>query len=315
MRASAPGKLVISGAYAVLRGAPALVTAVNRRVVADSERNVDFFSREVDEGLKLLGRDGRPWAPRPGYDASALRSGDEKIGLGSSAAICVSSLAVALAGKRGLTSTNEVDASFRDELFRLCRQAHKSAQGGGSGIDVAAAVYGGTLEAQKGTDADDIPTVSPVSLPAGLVFEVWACPEPASTANFVRRVFSAEETHPTPFADALGAQTKASEACVSAARRADPEALIQALRRQHDALLSLGKLSDTPIVLPKIHQLHADLDERSCLLPSGAGGGDISLYVGLQASSASFRLSAESAMMRKISLGLEAPGLTIEFDS
>lgn len=314
MRASAPGKLVISGAYAVLRGAPALVTAVDRRVVADSQRVVDYLSREVDEGLKILSAQG-PVAPRPGYDASALRSGDEKIGLGSSAAICVSSLAIALAGQRGLTSPDEVDATFRDELFGLCRKAHRSAQGGGSGIDVAASVYGGTLEARRGADADEIPVVAPVSLPAGLVFEVWACPEPASTAQFVRRVFSAEETHPIAFASALAAQTESSEACLAAARQANPAALIQALREQHDALLELGSLSETPIVLPKIHRLHSSLSEQACLLPSGAGGGDISLYVGLHGSSASFHDSAKSAMMRKISLGLDAPGLTIEFNT
>ena len=35
MRARAPGKLVLSGAYAVLEGAPALVAAVDRYAVAD----------------------------------------------------------------------------------------------------------------------------------------------------------------------------------------------------------------------------------------------------------------------------------------
>ncbi len=35
MRARAPGKVVLSGAYSVLRGAPAIVTAVDRYVEAD----------------------------------------------------------------------------------------------------------------------------------------------------------------------------------------------------------------------------------------------------------------------------------------
>ena len=39
MRARAPGKLVLSGAYAVLEGAPALVAAVDRYALADSERS------------------------------------------------------------------------------------------------------------------------------------------------------------------------------------------------------------------------------------------------------------------------------------
>ena len=47
MKARAPGKLVMSGAYAVLEGAPALATAVDRYAVADTERAPDRYSREV----------------------------------------------------------------------------------------------------------------------------------------------------------------------------------------------------------------------------------------------------------------------------
>ena len=36
MRASAPGKLLLAGEYAVLSGGPAVVMAVNRRAVADA---------------------------------------------------------------------------------------------------------------------------------------------------------------------------------------------------------------------------------------------------------------------------------------
>jgi len=43
--ARAPGKLVLSGAYAVLSGAPALVVAVDRYVVADSARPAAFLTR------------------------------------------------------------------------------------------------------------------------------------------------------------------------------------------------------------------------------------------------------------------------------
>ena len=46
-RARAPGKLVLSGAYAVLSGAPALVAAVDRYVVADSARPTLFDAPEV----------------------------------------------------------------------------------------------------------------------------------------------------------------------------------------------------------------------------------------------------------------------------
>ena len=43
-RARAPGKIVLSGAYAVLAGAPAIVSAVSRYVTADSERPATFVT-------------------------------------------------------------------------------------------------------------------------------------------------------------------------------------------------------------------------------------------------------------------------------
>ena len=85
MRARAPGKVVISGAYAVLEGAPAIVAAVDRYAVADTARAPDFVSDEVR--VALGGRRA------PLVDASALRADGRKLGLGSSAAILVASLA------------------------------------------------------------------------------------------------------------------------------------------------------------------------------------------------------------------------------
>ena len=41
MKVFAPGKLVLTGAYAVLSGAPAIVFATNRGVYADGERTHD----------------------------------------------------------------------------------------------------------------------------------------------------------------------------------------------------------------------------------------------------------------------------------
>ncbi|MBM4364466.1 MAG: phosphomevalonate kinase, partial [Deltaproteobacteria bacterium] len=81
MIARAPGKLVLSGAYAVLEGAPAIVTAVDRWVTADTGRPADRLTPEVSAAL--AGRTA-PW-----FDAGPLRDGEQKLGLGSSAAILV----------------------------------------------------------------------------------------------------------------------------------------------------------------------------------------------------------------------------------
>ena len=94
MRARAPGKVVISGAYAVLEGAPAIVASVDRYALADTALSSNFVTEEVREALG----DG----PAPWIDASALREGGRKLGLGSSAAILVASLAALELGARGV---------------------------------------------------------------------------------------------------------------------------------------------------------------------------------------------------------------------
>ena len=87
MRACAPGKLVLSGAYSVLEGAPAIVSAVDRYVCCDSARPAELITPEVRAALPA-------GADAPLFDASALRAEGRKLGLGSSAAILVASLAV-----------------------------------------------------------------------------------------------------------------------------------------------------------------------------------------------------------------------------
>src|SRR5262245_30830565 len=73
MLAQAPGKIVLSGAYAVLEGAPALVAAVDRYVIADATRDADLVTPEV---RAAIGSGRAPW-----FDASALRARERKLGL------------------------------------------------------------------------------------------------------------------------------------------------------------------------------------------------------------------------------------------
>ncbi|MGH7271379.1 MAG: hypothetical protein ACREJ3_13200, partial [Polyangiaceae bacterium] len=94
MRVIAPGKLVLSGAYAVLEGAPAIVVAVDRHVV------VDVPSGWLDPG---------PPDTRAIYGDS-----DRKLGLGSSAASLV-----ALYGARALARGDDPrHATIRAQIFR-----------------------------------------------------------------------------------------------------------------------------------------------------------------------------------------------------
>src|SRR5262249_31476637 len=116
-RASAPGKLFLTGEWAVLRGAPALVAAVDRRVSVTIEPGTDGVVVEsLAEGRADRLNLGSAAAPLPGGDAGAVRGairqrreparalrvivdsrafliGERKLGLGRSAATLVAASA------------------------------------------------------------------------------------------------------------------------------------------------------------------------------------------------------------------------------
>ncbi len=322
MKASAPGKLVLSGAYAVLFGAPAIVTAVDRRVIADDSRQTEFEAPEVLAGIPLL--PGQDHAPRlPHFDASALRKDERKLGLGSSAGICVSSLALLLRADLMKAGQPAKADDLRHALFEICLAAHRLAQGGGSGIDVAAACFGKTLiftrpgntlhkVAPEPPSSPELPSLAEVHLPGELVFEIWASRTAASTADFVRAVKSSHSAGEKTIRTALENQSRASHQAAEAAKTGNADGFILALRRQQESLSLLGKGAEIPIVTPEVGALHATLAEQAAFLPSGAGGGDVSLYVGRTPTTPAFRAAANQAGLEAVSLNLDAEGLRFE---
>ncbi|TMQ03453.1 MAG: hypothetical protein E6J90_53440, partial [Deltaproteobacteria bacterium] len=179
MIATAPGKLIVTGEYAVLDGATALVVAVDRRAVARRnaqprgsspflvavaaeiaarwgadhpaagaalEISVDssaFYDRASQRRLAVtpLGSSVAASAIDPGRPAGI--GGGQKLGLGSSAAVTVAATALAL------ESLDRRSAIDRDEILEVALAAHARAQGPrgarGSGADIAASVHGGTI--------------------------------------------------------------------------------------------------------------------------------------------------------------------------
>lgn len=263
MKVRAPGKIVLSGAYAVLHGAPALVSAVDRYVLADTTKAPERVTPETRAAL--------PDGPHPYFDAAALRAADRKLGLGSSAAILVACVCAA----RGL------DPSLREPreaLFRSCLTAHRAAQAGGSGIDVAAATFGGTLCYQL---REGRATYRSVTLPAGLVLEVWSCREAADTREFLQRVEQLAERDPAAHQQLMSELERAANLAVQACERADAPRMLEAWRLQAEGLLQLGKAAAIPIFTPPLRALSRTAAQQGAVvMPAGAGGGDIALYVG-----------------------------------
>ena len=172
--ASAPGKVVLSGEYAVLDGAPAICMAVDRRarvtvhahdqqwhsVVAPGFSATEGRFVTVEGGIEwLAGGDSyglfeavwRETNAAPAEYLSFSLDTEEfldaesgiKIGIGSSAA-----LAAALASSLCATICPDFDAA------QVARVAHRKFQDNlGSGVDVACSLLGGLIEYRM--DRDD----------------------------------------------------------------------------------------------------------------------------------------------------------------
>lgn len=302
MIARAPGKLVLSGAYAVLEGAPCLVAAVDCYVVADAARPAPFVTDEVraalDAGALGAGAPGAPW-----FDASALREhapdgSSRKLGLGSSAAILAASLAAAL----GDAFASE--AALRATIFPLALAAHRKAQGGGSGVDVAASVYGGVLHAHLSPGGDL--GAAPHHLPFSTVVDVFASPVAAVTRELLGRVRSLATRSPARHRACLDAAAAGARAAVEARSVAT---LVLAISTQTDALTALGEAAGAPIVTEEVAALRAAATaEGGTFAPSGAGGGDIAIFVGRAPSSEGFRALARARGLTWIDVEVGAAG-------
>ncbi|WP_437922584.1 hypothetical protein WMF37_26465 [Sorangium sp. So ce291] len=326
----APGKLVLSGAYAVLEGAPALVAAVDRYVVADLARPADLVTEEVQAAIDAGALDRAVW-----FDAAALRSAapaapaagpsapaappleaSRKLGLGSSAAILVATLAARAAARASTMATAAAAAAAVGQpmpawdtraLFLDALAAHRRAQGGGSGVDVAASVYGGVLCCRLGPGGEL--AVTPHALPGRLAVEVFASDASARTSDMLERVRALAASAPEAHRALLGAAAEGARAAVAAA---DVRALVAALDRQVDALAELGDRAGAPIVTPALRRLRpAAAAEGASLAPSGAGGGDVSIFVGAAPPSAAFLEAARASGLERVPMSLGAPGVHV----
>jgi phosphomevalonate kinase len=306
--ARAPGKVVLSGAYSVLEGAPAIVVAVDRYVTADSARPADFVTQEVAAAVSEGAIDAAP-----GFDASALRQtlpdgSSRKLGLGSSAAILVASLGAAL-GERFAD-----ESALREAIFPIALSAHRRAQGGGSGIDVAAGVHGGVLRCRLDAVQGSAPLsatgaldVALHSLPPGVHMDVFASPVAAQTPALLARVRAFASGDPSAYRALMEKAETGARRAVDARSALD---LVVALRSQVDALCELGRRAGAPIVTDEVAELmDAARAEGAAFGPSGAGGGDIAIHVGAAPASAAFHALARARGLGSLGLQMGARGL------
>jgi phosphomevalonate kinase len=302
VRARAPGKLVLTGAYAVLAGAPAIVVAVDRYAVADGARRAASSPAEVSVAF------GAELAPE--LDLASLQAEDgRKLGLGSSAAAVVAAL-----GAQALERGRDLgDPATRGALFRAAREAHAEVQAGGSGVDIAASVYGGMLRYQLvGNES----SIQRMVVPADLTLQAYASDRSARTSDLRARVDAAGRRDPAAAGVLADAMAYVAERAADAMTAGDAAAFVATVRDYERCLGRLGAFADAPIVPEGWGALaQRALSEGGAFIPSGAGGGDVAVWLGPGAPSASFQSDAASLGLRPLRLGIDPTGVAADIDS
>lgn len=246
---------------------------------------------EITEGL------ARPCS----VDTGALETGGKKLGLGSSAAALVAALALR-AHARGADVTT---APVRDAICTRAREVHSRVQGGGSGVDVAASTYGGALRFTRGR-------AEPISLP-GVRVTAFFSGASARTSTLRERVAHLAEQEPALYLERMSALEALAQSASAAVASGDGALFVSAVAEQLGALGALGRAADAPIVLPAFAALgEVAAAERAAFIPSGAGGGDVGVFVGMKAPSPSFMKRAEALSMLHIPIAVDTRGVHIE---
>jgi phosphomevalonate kinase len=347
--ASAPGKVILLGEYAVLAGAPALVAAVDRRATATIEPESglagDIRVLAPDLGIDVratIGRDGAvSWAAdattasRLHLVASALRAAYSDADMhennvipggfarGYTLTLSTRAFFDAPGSKLGLGSSAALAVALTGALRRhlglpqaslaeLVR-LHRTMQGGrGSGVDIGAAHTGGIV-IYTGGDTD-APAATPVTLPPSLHWCFVFTGRSASTPRMLGQLRDWRRDHADGYAARMTQLAGIADAGARAVRGGDVTATLDAIGAYADGLDALGRDAAIDIMSAEHRDIRNAAGECGVIYkPSGAGGGDIGIGVSGDSSHIDALRRALSARgYRMIDVAVDAQGLTVE---
>jgi phosphomevalonate kinase len=290
--ASAPGKIVLCGEYAVLDGAPAICMAVNRRARAavsrtDSRHHTVRTSGHIEgEWQFRVAEDGMlEWADNgsPADGLKLLREAMRSIDASDALEIGLDTTAFFDTGskqKLGLGSSAALTAALVSALYDVTRNpgdvvtesiaAHRRLQHGrGSGADIATSMNGGLIDYSTA----DSGTCRPLQWPDGLEYAVLWSGRPANTSQKLQKLGQ------YPGSSASAATLRAASEAVAEIWPAGSVAdLLDGLARYTDALMQFD-VDHGLGIFDAGHRELTELAAKQNLLykPCGAGGGDIGM--------------------------------------
>lgn len=301
--ASAPGKALLCGEYAVLDGAPAVVAAVGRRAIARWSDGPEAMSPEVAATLEraraLLG-------DVPGsltIDATELRRDDVKLGLGSSAAGAAASAAAVFASH----GEDLRDESVRSRVFECALAGHEAVAPSGSGVDVVASTFGGFRRFGRDPEIRS----RALSIPDGLHVRLVWTGHAARTSDLVAKVRRLEGTHPKLFGATMGTLARLAEEFADAFERGSTSDVVELAGKYGAAMGNLGNAASAPIVEERLaHAARLAKVHGGAAKPCGAGGGDVAIafFADAQAANA-FELACGTEGLHPIDVSFGEAGV------
>ncbi len=263
IKVSAPGKLLLLGDHAVVYNYPCIVTAVDKRLYVEAEitdkKEDEIISPQVKESRFVL-ESVAHFKEKFNVDKSVriTTKGDfsHSVGLGSSSAVTVATYK-ALSELFRTSLTNK-------QIFDLSYQVNLEVQGVGSGFDIAAATYGGTLYfLTGGKKIEVLPTEN-------LPLVVGYSGIKADTPFYIRKVAEAFRTKKDVMHQLFSQIAKLVESARKEIAKKNYSRLGELMTQNHRLLQELGvstpKLDEMVNVTIKAGAYGAKL--------SGAGGGD-----------------------------------------
>jgi len=319
---SAPGKLMLAGSYAVVHGRPCVVTAIDQRLVVKVEKiseqkliinAADIGVKEYEVDLDKIGSESAPKAVTfiescldifqkkhpldTGLVVTTQSDFSSKVGFGSSSAVTVAFI-------HALHTLFGISIS-KKELFNMCYQVVIAVQGVGSGFDIAAAIWGGTIKYVKPAAVIEELNLSDEILSEHIV--VCFTGQKADTATLVKRVNKDLEREPQKINRIFDEIGQTADSLYQALSVQDWENAGKALLRHQNAAAQLGVSTDK---IDTLARLAMQAGSYGASL-SGAGGGD-SMPIFVSKANKQKVITALEKEGQVIPVSFHAPGVKTE---